>query len=152
MNEATGSGRQINSGFQVVDGSITVGGVPLTRLAARVGATPFFAYDRRLISERVESLRRALPAEIHLSYAIKANPMPAVVQHLAGLVDGFDVASAGELKTVLDTPMMRERVSFAGPGKRIPPALALAGSLSRYRPCRRARHLRGTHPSCTCCW
>lgn len=118
MNEATGSGRQINSGFQVVDGSITVGGVPLARLAARVGATPFFAYDRRLISERVESLRRVLPAEIHLSYAIKANPMPAVVQHLAGLVDGFDVASAGELKTVLDTPMMRERVSFAGPGKR----------------------------------
>ena len=31
--------------------------------------------------------------------------MPAVVQHLAGLVDRFDVASAGEMRVALDTPM-----------------------------------------------
>jgi diaminopimelate decarboxylase len=36
---------------------------------------------------------------------MKANPMPAVVQHMAGLVDGIDVASAGELKVALDTGM-----------------------------------------------
>ena len=58
-----------------------------------------------------------LPADIELSYAIKANPMPAVVQHLSGLVDGFDVASAGEMQVALDTPMPADRVSFAGPGK-----------------------------------
>ena len=45
--------------------------------------------------------------------------MPAVVQHLAGLVDGFDVASAGEMTVALDTPMAAERVSFAGPGKTV---------------------------------
>ena len=118
MNDATRTGHQHHSGFELIDGSIAVGGVPLHRLAARVGSAPFFAYDRRLISERVESLRRTLPAEIHLSYAIKANPMPAVLQHLSGLVDGFDVASAGELKMVLDTPMPPQQVSFAGPGKR----------------------------------
>lgn len=118
MNEIPSSEQKLHSGFQEIDGSIAVGGVPLPRLAARVGTTPFFAYDRRLIDERVVALRRYLPAEIHLSYAVKANPMPAVVQHLAGLVDGFDVASAGELKTVLDTAMSPERVSFAGPGKR----------------------------------
>ncbi len=118
MNDATRTGHQHHSGFELIDGSIAVGGVPLDRLAARVGSAPFFAYDRRLISERVESLRRTLPAEIHLSYAIKANPMPAVLQHLSGLIDGFDVASAGELKLVLDTPMTPQRVSFAGPGKR----------------------------------
>src|SRR5665647_3895398 len=43
--------------------------------------------------------------------------MPAVVQHLAELVDGFDVAAAGELKTVLDTTMSPDKISFAGPGK-----------------------------------
>jgi diaminopimelate decarboxylase len=62
-------------------------------------------------------LRRHLPPSVALHYAIKANPMPAVVQHLAALVDGFDVASAGEMKTVLDTPIPTSRVSFAGPGK-----------------------------------
>ena len=94
-----------------------VGGVPLDLLAERVGSTPFFAYDRHLLTERVASLRAALPDDVELGYAIKANPMPAVVQHLSGLVDSFDIASAGELKVALDTPMPAERVSFAGPGK-----------------------------------
>jgi diaminopimelate decarboxylase len=48
---------------------------------------------------------------------VKANPMPAIVQHLSGLVDSFDVASAGEMRTALDTPLPVDRVSFAGPGK-----------------------------------
>ncbi|HEY7622002.1 MAG TPA: pyridoxal-dependent decarboxylase, exosortase A system-associated [Solirubrobacteraceae bacterium] len=94
-----------------------VGGVPLGLLAERVGSTPFFAYDRRLLTERVAALKSALPDDVKLGYAIKANPMPALVQHLSGLVDSFDVASAGELRVALDTPMPAERVSFAGPGK-----------------------------------
>jgi diaminopimelate decarboxylase len=103
--------------YPVRDGCLEVGGIPLTRLAERVGQTPFFVYDRRLIDERIRHLRRHLPPSVALHYAIKANPMPAVVQHLAALVDGFDVASAGEMKTVLDTPIPTSRVSFAGPGK-----------------------------------
>jgi diaminopimelate decarboxylase len=98
-------------------GRLSVGGVPIGRLADRVGSTPFFAYDRALITERVALLRSALPAEVKLSYAVKANPMPAVVQHLSGLVDGLDVASALEMRTALDTPVPAGRVSFAGPGK-----------------------------------
>jgi diaminopimelate decarboxylase len=94
-----------------------VGGVPLDRLAERVGGTPFFAYDRGLLTERVALLRRTLPAGIELGYAVKANPMPAVVQHLSALVDSLDVASAGEMRVALDTPLPAERVSFAGPGK-----------------------------------
>ena len=43
--------------------------------------------------------------------------MPAIVQHLSGLVDSFDVASAAEMKTVLDTTVSADHVSFAGPGK-----------------------------------
>lgn len=95
----------------------SIGGIPLERLAARVGSTPFFAYDRRLLTERVGFLRDKLPARIELSYAVKANPMPAVVQHLSGLVDSLDVASVGEMRVALDTPMPADRVSFAGPGK-----------------------------------
>jgi diaminopimelate decarboxylase len=95
----------------------SVGGIPLERLAARVGSTPFFAYDRALITQRMELLRATLPAGINLSYAVKANPMPAVVQHLRGLVDSFDVASAAEMLVALDTTMPPDHVSFAGPGK-----------------------------------
>ncbi|MEU4424428.1 pyridoxal-dependent decarboxylase, exosortase A system-associated [Actinoplanes sp. NPDC024001] len=98
-------------------GRLSVGGVPVDRLAERAGGTPFFAYDRRLLTERVALLRATLPAEVKLSYAVKANPMPAVVQHLSGLVDGLDVASALEMRAALDTPVPPERISFAGPGK-----------------------------------
>jgi diaminopimelate decarboxylase len=94
-----------------------VGGTPLDRLAVIVGSTPFFAYDRARLTERVALLRSTLPRGIELGYAVKANPMPAVVQHLSELVDSFDVASAGEMKLALDTPMPPDRVSFAGPGK-----------------------------------
>ena len=118
MKDGTPSTHGRHYGFDVIDGSIAVGGIPLPRLAARVGSTPFFAYDRRLITERVKNLRRLLPNEIQLSYAVKANPMPAVLQHLAGLVDGFDIASAGELQQVLDTIISPDQISFAGPGKR----------------------------------
>jgi diaminopimelate decarboxylase len=98
-------------------GRLAVGGIPVDRLADRVGGTPFFAYDRALLTARVAQVRAALPTGIELGYAIKANPMPAVVQHLSGLVDAFDVASADEMRTALDTPMPADRVSFAGPGK-----------------------------------
>lgn len=103
--------------FPVVNNCLKIGGMSLELLAEQIGSTPFYAYDRNLITERIALLRAVLPADIHLHYAIKANPMPALVQHLAGLVDGFDVASCGELKTVLDTGMPRGNISFAGPGK-----------------------------------
>ncbi|MBN9133443.1 MAG: pyridoxal-dependent decarboxylase, exosortase A system-associated [Nitrosospira multiformis] len=103
--------------FSVNDDCLQVGGLPLTRLAQRVGRTPFYAYDRQMLADRVALLRQHLPAEIHLHYAVKANPMPAVVQHMARLVDGLDVASAGEMKVALDTPMPPSEISFAGPGK-----------------------------------
>ncbi|MBQ5940869.1 pyridoxal-dependent decarboxylase, exosortase A system-associated [Massilia sp. AB1] len=104
--------------FPVADGCLQVGGIALPRLAQRVGSTPFYAYDRALLSARVAHVRRHLPQEIALHYSMKANPMPALVQHMAGLVDGIDVASGGELKVALDTGTDPSRISFAGPGKR----------------------------------
>ena len=98
-------------------GHLVVGGVALDRLAQRVGDTPFFAYDRGLLTDRVRLLRDTLPEDIQLSYAVKANPMPAMVQLMSGLVDCLDVASAGELRVALDTGIASDRVSFAGPGK-----------------------------------
>ena len=103
--------------FPVHDGELVVGGVGLRRLADRVGRTPFYAYDRALLTQRVGQLRAALPEAVKLHYAMKANPMPALVAHMAGLVDGIDVASGGELKTALDVGADPQAISFAGPGK-----------------------------------
>jgi diaminopimelate decarboxylase len=96
---------------------LVVGGIPITRLVARVGRTPFYAYDRARLGARIAKLRKALPAGIKLHYAMKANPMPAVVQHLASHVDGIDVASGRELMIALDAGASPLEISFAGPGK-----------------------------------
>ena len=104
--------------FAVDGGELVLGGERLSVLAARVGQTPFYAYDRALLRARVAELRQALPKAIKLHYAMKANPMPAVVGLMAGLVDGIDVASAGELKVALDAGASPKEISFAGPGKR----------------------------------
>lgn len=104
--------------FPVQDGELVVGNERLSILAARVGQTPFYAYDRGLIRTRVEELRQVLPQGVRLHYAMKANPLPAVVGLMASLVDGIDVASAGELKIALDAGAHPAELSFAGPGKR----------------------------------
>lgn len=104
--------------FPTANGELLVGGIQLTRIAARIGHTPFYAYDRALLTRRVAELRAALPPQIKLHYAMKANPMPAVVAHLATLVDGIDVASANEMQVALDNGADPREISFAGPAKR----------------------------------
>ncbi|MBK7517912.1 MAG: pyridoxal-dependent decarboxylase, exosortase A system-associated [Betaproteobacteria bacterium] len=106
--------------FVVDGGELLVGGQRLGRLAERVGQTPFYAYSRDLLRARAARLRGALPPAVKLHYAMKANPMPAVVGLMATLVDGIDVASAGELKVALDAGADPAEISFAGPGKRDP--------------------------------
>lgn len=103
--------------FEIAEGCLKIGGITLTKLAEQVGRTPFYAYDRGLIAKRIGELREQLPDGLHLSYALKANPMPAAVGLIATLVDGFDVASAGELEVAIDSGVTPRRISFAGPGK-----------------------------------
>src|SRR4029079_13328971 len=103
--------------FRVKDKCLLVGGIPLTQLAERIGQTPYYAYDRTLLTARVADVRAALPPEVDLHYAMKANPMPALVCHMSGLVDGIDVASSGELRVALDAGVSPKDISFAGPAK-----------------------------------
>ncbi|MFV1920095.1 pyridoxal-dependent decarboxylase, exosortase A system-associated [Sphingomonas sp. MJ1 (PH-R8)] len=96
---------------------LAIGGEDAEALVARAGDTPLFVYDLGLVAERVDVLRRALPAAVGIHYAIKANPHPELLAGIAPLVDGLDVASGGELARALAVKPAAE-ISFAGPGKR----------------------------------
>lgn len=104
-------------GLDIRDGQLLIGGRKVGDIHAAAGRSPLYVYDTARMTRRVAELREALPQSLHLHYAIKANPLPAVVKHFAGLVDGFDVASAGELQVALAAGMAPGRISFAGPGK-----------------------------------
>lgn len=79
--------------------------------------TPLYVYDFAVVRARIARLRAALPGGVDVHYAIKANPFPPLLSAIAPLVDGMDVASAGEL-TKVTAVMTSDSVSFAGPGKR----------------------------------
>jgi len=108
----------IPSGFETIDGELAIGGRTASALVAEAGRTPLFVYSRALIDARVAQLRAALPQRVGLNYAVKANPHPLVIAHMASQVDGFDIASSGELALCVAAGIDPRRISFAGPGKR----------------------------------
>lgn len=90
-----------------------------TRMAGAMvhsDVTPSFVYDFTIVRDKIAMLRAALPDGVGIHYAMKANPLPAMVSAMVGLVDGIDVASGGELAVALASGATH--VSFAGPGKR----------------------------------
>lgn len=93
------------------DVPLVIAGRPAAEWAAE---TPAFVYDLGGVRDQVARFRAAFPG-IDLHYAVKANPFPPLIDAMALLVDGFDVASAGELALVAG---QGRPVSFAGPGKR----------------------------------
>lgn len=105
----------IPAGFASSEGELLIGGLMASEVAA--AGTPVFAYDRTMLATRVSELREAMPDRLSLHYAMKANPYAPLLGFMAELVDGFDIASGGEMRLALDAGMAARRISFAGPGK-----------------------------------
>ena len=108
----------IPAGYEALDGELAIGGRKASDLVAEAGGTPLFVYSRDLLTRRVAELRAAMPERLAIHYAVKANPYRPVLEHMAGFVDGFDIASGGELAMVTIAGIDPAIVSFAGPGKR----------------------------------
>lgn len=108
----------IPADFKVLDGELAIGGKRASELVEEAGETPLFVYSSEVIRSRIAGLREEFPEQVSIHYAVKANPYGPLLELLSGLVDGFDVASAGELHLVLSIGGDPARVSFAGPGKR----------------------------------
>jgi diaminopimelate decarboxylase len=77
---------------------------------------PAYLTDLTALRRHVATVRAAIPPGVELFYAVKANPDPPVLGVLAGHVDGFEVASGGELAHVRAT-LPTARLAFGGPGK-----------------------------------
>lgn len=93
------------------DAPLTIGGKPVSDFTAQ---TPAFVYDMGVVASRIARFRAAFPG-VDLHYAVKANPFAPLLAAMAPLVDGFDIASGGELAM---TDGFANPRSFAGPGKR----------------------------------
>lgn len=93
-------------------------GRPVSEIAREYG-TPLYLYDRAALRARRDEIKAALPADLLITYAVKANPNRDIVRAMGADYDGIDVASQGEIEIALAAGVPAERMSFAGPGKSV---------------------------------
>lgn len=123
----------IPKGYDAVNSELSVGGLTASALVDQAGDTPLFVYSKQHLRDRVGQLRAAMPNRLAIHYAMKGNPFPPLLTYMNAMVDGFDVASGGELELALAAGVDPHRISFAGPGKRdreIERAIALGVTLN----------------------
>jgi diaminopimelate decarboxylase len=102
--------------FEQKDNELQIGGESISLFAEKNG-TPLYIYNRKCIVEKNRTVAENFPTELKVHYAVKANPNKEIINLMAEYVTGFDVASGGELRSVMDAGCAPESVSFAGPGK-----------------------------------
>jgi diaminopimelate decarboxylase len=93
---------------------LLIAGREAEALVAEAGGTPLFVYDTAFIARQIERCRAAMPPDMAIHYAVKANPYTPLLSWISSEIDGFDTASAGELGRVAHLGLP---ISFAGPGK-----------------------------------
>ena len=108
----------IPAGFAAgAEGELVIGERRVAELIGGAGGTPLFVYDRDLVGRQIARFRAAMPDGVALHYAVKANPYAELLTFLAQFVDGFDVASAGEIERLSRGGIEGLPISIAGPGK-----------------------------------
>ena len=108
----------IPTDYAAKDGELAIGGRTASALAKEARETPLFVYSGDIIKQRIAGLRKAMPERLNIHYAMKANPYGPLLEFVADLVDGLDIASDGELQQAREAGYLPREISFAGPGKR----------------------------------
>ncbi len=107
----------IPQGYDDKDGELLIGGEKASELVDQHGS-PLFIYSKDQLDKRFAGLRNAMPEQLHIHYAMKANPFAPLLSHMVSLADGIDIASGGELEMAIKAGAKPNHISFAGPGKR----------------------------------
>ncbi len=102
--------------FSQKEGVLQVAGKPITALAKTYG-TPLYIFDSSVLAARQAELKKYLPRNLEVTYAVKANPHVEIIRALGKLYTGLDLASAGEMEKALQAGVAAKKMSFAGPSK-----------------------------------
>ena len=86
--------------------------------AAEAFGTPLYVYDLDAVHLRIDTLEDLFGSRFGISYAIKANPNPALLASIAPRLSTFDASSWHEVERALAAGMPAGRITFSGPAKR----------------------------------
>jgi len=113
----------VRDGLDVRDGRLAIAGRDAESLAREQG-TPLFVYDRARFAENARRLQDAFAGTglpFRLRFALKANPIPAVLEVFRGLGEpgspasvGIDACSPGEVLRALECGWRADEISFTG--------------------------------------
>ncbi len=113
----------IRPGLEIVDGRLSIAGRDAETLA-REGATPLFVYDRTRFAENARRLQAALGATglpFRVRFALKANPLPEILEVFRGLGApgtnesvGIDACSPGEVERAIECGWRADEISYTG--------------------------------------
>ncbi|WP_164117771.1 diaminopimelate decarboxylase [Sphingorhabdus sp. Alg239-R122] len=104
--------------FRLKNGVLHAEGVSLCEIADAVG-TPVYIYSCATLRRHARVFREALSpcGDVHIAFAIKANPNLAVLKVLASEGYGADVVSGGEMERALRAGVAADGIVFSGVGK-----------------------------------
>lgn len=85
------------------------------KLAQNYG-TPLLVLSVDQVKANYECLKEYMP-RVRIFYAMKANPNPEILKTMINLGSSFDVASAGEIRTLNEMGVDGERLIYANPVK-----------------------------------
>lgn len=74
--------------------------------------TPLYVLDEAVLRERIAYLRRSLPPQVRLCYAVKANTF--IMDAIRNLVDCYEVCSPGELQICRKQNLPPEQLVISG--------------------------------------
>ena len=113
----------IRPGLDVEDGHLRIVGHEAEALAREYG-TPLFVYDRMRFAENARRLQAALAGAgipFRVRFALKANPLPEVLEVFRGLGSpgslesvGIDACSPGEVERAVECGWRPDEISFTG--------------------------------------
>jgi len=100
------------------DGVVSIGGVPVTEIAAEFG-TPVFVIDEDDFRARCREIAAAFGGGDHVHYAAKAFLCTEVARWVAEEGLSLDVATGGELAVALHADFPPERITLHGNNKSV---------------------------------
>jgi diaminopimelate decarboxylase len=113
----------VRPGLDIANGRLRIAGEDAEALAREHG-TPLFVYDRARFAENARALQGALARTgrpFRLRFALKANPLPKVLEVFRGLGApgtpesvGIDACSPGEVERALACGWLPEEISYTG--------------------------------------
>jgi diaminopimelate decarboxylase len=113
----------VRPGLDITEARLRIAGEDAETLAREHG-TPLFVYDRARFAENARALQAALARTGHpyrLRFALKANPLPEVLEVFRGLGApgtrdsvGIDACSPGEVERALACGWLASEISYTG--------------------------------------